>query len=171
MRHQITDKIFHWLNAIVVIVLMVTGFLPKLGLSFNWPNFHWLAGILLLLLTLFHMYRAIFRLESKAMNIGMSDLKYDSSRKYNFTQKGIHLIFSALILLIIMTGFLMALKADVVGITRNAYIFEEHTWGWIYALHGLVSLMLLSFVMIHTYFNLRKENRVYLLSMLFYKSK
>jgi formate dehydrogenase subunit gamma len=148
---------------------MVTGFLPKVGFSFNWIDAHWLVGVFLIGLTLFHIYRVIFKLDTRSMNIALSDFKSEKNDKYNLVQKLVHQWFSLLIILIIISGSAMALKADVIGVNRNPYIFEEQTWGWIYLLHGLVSVMILAFTMIHIYFNLRKENRAYLLSMIFNK--
>jgi formate dehydrogenase subunit gamma len=169
MRHQAIDRAYHWLNALAVVVLMFTGFLPKVGFNFNWIDIHWLSGVFLICLTLFHIYRAIFKLDTRSMNIGLKDFNLDKNNKYNLLQKLVHIWFSVLILLIIISGIVMAFKADVIGVNRNPYILEEQTWGWIYLLHGLVSVMLLAFTMIHIYFNLRKENRAYLRSMLFNK--
>ena len=49
-RHAAVDRVFHWLTAVAVLVLMGTGLLPVVGVKFDWVPIHWIAGVLLVLL-------------------------------------------------------------------------------------------------------------------------
>ena len=40
--------------------LLITAFLPKVGVQFNWVLYHWIAGLLLTVSILFHMIHATF---------------------------------------------------------------------------------------------------------------
>src|SRR5690554_5192907 len=57
-RHRLVDRLFHWGMAITVFVLLGTAFLPILGYRFEWVTIHWIAGIVLTALVLFHIIRA-----------------------------------------------------------------------------------------------------------------
>jgi hypothetical protein len=61
---------------------------------------------------------------------------------------------------------LIAFNADVIGIARRSELYSLEQWGWIYWVHGIAGLFIMSFTMLHIYFNLRPENRDYLNSML-----
>ncbi len=60
IRHRLPDRLFHWVTATLVIILLATAFLPILGINFNWVPIHWISGILLALAVIFHLYRALF---------------------------------------------------------------------------------------------------------------
>ena len=36
--------------------LLITAFLPKVGVQFNWVLYHWIAGLVLTVSILFHMF-------------------------------------------------------------------------------------------------------------------
>ena len=60
-RHAGIDRLFHWLTAASVLTLMGTSLLPILGWwRFDWVVIHWIAGCVLIALTLFHILRALF---------------------------------------------------------------------------------------------------------------
>ena len=59
VRHKLSDRVFHWVMACLVITLLGTSFLPILGLKFNWVPIHWISGVLLILAVIFHLYRAL----------------------------------------------------------------------------------------------------------------
>lgn len=62
-RHRLADRLFHWLMAACMLTLLLTGFLPILGIKFAWVDPHWIAGMILTLLVLFHIIRALFILD------------------------------------------------------------------------------------------------------------
>ena len=43
-RHAPIDRVFHWITALAVLLLMASAFLPILGLKFSWVPLHWITG-------------------------------------------------------------------------------------------------------------------------------
>ena len=43
IRHEWPDRVFHWLTAGSMLVLLGTGLLPILGIKFPWVTAHWEA--------------------------------------------------------------------------------------------------------------------------------
>jgi formate dehydrogenase subunit gamma len=60
IRHQLSDRVFHWVMAVLTIILLGTAFLPILGIKFDWLPIHWIAGVLLIFSVIFHLYRSFF---------------------------------------------------------------------------------------------------------------
>ena len=173
VRHRFVDRIYHWLMAASVLILMGSAFLPILGWKFEWLSLHWMTGIALASLVLIHMVRALVWQDWRAMLPDGADLRngWYSIRqaiggagpapgkpgKYKILQKLYHLAITLLVLSIIGSGLLMLLKIDTPLWRRNPYWFESDTWGVIYSVHGFASMGLLTLVMIHIYFALRPE--------------
>jgi formate dehydrogenase subunit gamma len=172
MRHLLVDRLYHWLMAIAVFVLMGTSFLPILGVKFQWVEIHWITGVLLAGLVLFHIVRALW-LDWRSMMIWVADgrdiwrgmrhtLDGGSTPpvrpgKYNALQKLYHLGIAVLVLAVVVSGLLMLLKIDTSLWRRDPYWFSNDTWGIIYAVHGLAAMAMVTMVMIHIYFALRPD--------------
>ena len=173
LRHTVIDRLYHWLMAICVLTLMGTAFLPILGVKFQWIDIHWMSGVGLTVLVLIHIVRALVWQDWRQMMIWPSDIR-DIFRglfctfsntatlpakpaKYNPLQKLYHLGAAVFVLAIIVTGFLMLFKIDTPLWQRNPYIFSNSAWGWIYAVHGLSAMAMITMVMIHVYFALRPD--------------
>jgi cytochrome b subunit of formate dehydrogenase len=171
-RHRAIDRLYHWLMAAAVLVLMGTAFLPILGWKFEWLDIHWMTGVLLAALVLIHIVRSLVWQDWRNMWIGsadISDLWRDlrhvitgggqSARpgKYNALQKLYHLAVAILILSIVSSGLLMLLKVDTPLWRRDPYWFSSNTWGIIYAVHGLAAMSMLTLLIIHVYFALRPD--------------
>jgi formate dehydrogenase subunit gamma len=181
MRHARVDRWFHWLTAAAVLVLMGTAFLPILGLQFAWVTIHWIAGLVLAAAVLLHTVRALFWQSLRSMWIGARDLRDwvhllrwswgRSDRpppkpgKYSLAQKLAHHAFSVLVLAAIVTGGLMLVKIDTPWWDRDPYWLPDRVWGLVYVVHDLAALSLITMVMVHIYFALRPEKRVFLRSM------
>ena len=45
VRHESIDRIFHWLMAASIFVLIFTGTAPILGLRIAWLNIHWMLTL------------------------------------------------------------------------------------------------------------------------------
>jgi len=172
MRHALVDRLYHWLMAIAVFVLMGTAFLPILGVKFQWVEVHWISGVLLAALVVFHIVRALLWLEWRSMLIWISDahdLWHDMRHtliggapppppgKYNALQKLYHLAIAILVIAVVVSGLLMLLKIDTPFWRRNPYWFSNDTWGIIYAVHGFAAMAMVTMVMIHIYFALRPD--------------
>jgi cytochrome b subunit of formate dehydrogenase len=168
LRHAVIDRAFHWITAATMTALLITGLLPVLGVRFEWLEIHWIAGVLLTLAILLHIVRAISVQGLRAMRLRLRDLReFQGTRpgKYSIQQKAIHLAWSVAVLVAIVTGVLLMVKAGTPILPRNAYLFTRPTWGVINLAHGLAAVLSLLLIMVHVYFGLLPEKRMYLRSM------
>lgn len=172
-RHKLMDRLYHWLMALAVLVLMGTSFLPILGIKFQWIDIHWITGVLLSVLILIHIVRAMVWQDWRQMMIWPSDIRdiwrgffstFSSTAalpakpaKYNPLQKLYHLGSAVFVLAVIGTGLLMLLKIDTPFWRRNPYVLANDTWGWVYAVHGLSAMAMITMIIIHVYFALRPD--------------
>ena len=165
-----------------VLVLLFTSFLPILGFKFAWVVIHWISGLVLTALIVWHIIRTIFWKKLKIIWYGQSDLgdsfsefkkllKIDLSGsrkpgKFSGARKLMHLAVSLLILITIFTGLIMLVKIDTPFWQRDPYWLSDYYWGLTYLLHGLAALSLITVIMIHIYFALRPEKWMYTRSMI-----
>ena len=59
-RHSLGARLFHLIMAIAMFALLLTAFLPKIGVQFPWVEYHWIAGIVLTISILYHIFHATF---------------------------------------------------------------------------------------------------------------
>jgi formate dehydrogenase subunit gamma len=171
-RHALPDRLFHWICAACVLTLLVTAFLPILGVELAWVTVHWVSGVVLAVAVLFHIVRVLARGTWRSMWIGRADvadaldvagatlrraLPTRRPGKYSVAQKLIHHAFTVVVLTTLVTGLLMLLRIDTPWWQRNPYLLADATWGIVFVLHGLAALMLVTMVMMHVYFALRPE--------------
>ncbi len=182
VRHFLIDRLFHWLTAISVFILLFTAFLPILGVKFSWVTPHWVSGLVLAGLIFCHIVRSSFWQDLRSMWFGLTDIKETMATlgwlfrlksgalgrtgKYSPAQKLMHHGVSLFVLITIATGLLMMVKIDTPLWDRDPYWLSDESWGTVYVLHGAAALFIMSVVMIHIYFSLRPEKRMYLRSML-----
>jgi len=169
-RHDAIDRAFHWLMAASVLVLIATGVMPIIGIRFAWLNIHWIAGLVLTFVVAFHIIRATFWQDFKAMLLTPSDFAepFDESRKpgkYSFEQKGMHWAMTLLVLLVIVTGIILFMQINTPFWNRPA-VTDEAQLGLMFLLHGLATLSLIAFTAIHIYFAVRPEKLFYTRSMI-----
>jgi formate dehydrogenase subunit gamma len=175
-RHAGPERAFHWLMAIVVIVCLATAFLPILGFKFAWVDPHWIAGVLLILSVLFHLFRVVAVLGLSGMTIGREDLaelrsvynpafKQVTRNKYDLGQKLYHHGTATIILALCVTGGLMLAKLDTWFWDRVPGLLSDFQWGVVYSIHGAAALLLIMTFILHVYFTLLPEHRDLLLSM------
>lgn len=181
-RHRLPDRLFHWISAACVLVLMATAFLPILGVRFAWVQVHWLTGIALTAAVVFHVVRSLGWQRPRRMWIGAGDLAELAATfkrtfrlagvtpvkpgKYSLAQKLIHHAFALVVLTTIVTGVLMLAKIDSPWWTRDPYWLSDAAWGVVYVLHDLASMLLITMVMAHVYFALRPEKLHFTRSMI-----
>ena len=181
IRHAVIDRLFHWGTALAVLVLLGTAFFPILGWNFSWVTIHWITGAVLTLLIVFHTVRTLFWQDLRSMWIGLEDIcrgvqlarwslrisqtPPDLLGKYSLAQKLIHLLFTLVVGVTIVTGCMMLAKIDTPWWERNPYWLAEGTWGVIYILHDFSALMLVTMIMAHIYFALRPEKLHFTRSM------
>lgn len=168
-RHDAIDRAFHWIMAASVLVLIATGVLPIIGVRFAWLDFHWIAGLVLTFVVIFHIIRASFWQDFKSMLIGPGDFAepFDETKKpgkYSFEQKGMHWAMTVLVLAVIVTGVILFTRINT-PFWERPYIENEAALGLMFLLHGLATLGLIAFTAIHIYFALRPEKQFYTRSM------
>jgi formate dehydrogenase subunit gamma len=168
-RHAAVDRAFHWITALSVFVLLGTGLLPVIGIQFAWVEIHWIAGIALTVLVLFHIVRSLIWQQLRAIWVRARDVGELTGRsapgKYTIAQKLMHLAFTLALLTAVATGVMMLTKVATPFLERDPYLFTEKTWGIIHVLHDLSSLSIVTLVIIHVYFGLLPEKRMYLRAM------
>jgi len=75
VRHRLLDRLYHWALAATVLTLLGTGFLPILGWKFEWVTAHWIAGLTLAALVVWHILRAYLWLDFWAMVVDLDDMR------------------------------------------------------------------------------------------------
>jgi cytochrome b subunit of formate dehydrogenase len=169
-RHDAIDRAFHWIMAASVMVLIVTGVMPIIGIKFAWLDIHWIAGLILTFVVIFHIIRASFWQDFKSMLLMPADFAepFDETRKpgkYSFEQKGMHLAMTVLVLLVIVTGIILFMQIRTPFWERPS-VTDEAQLGLMFLLHGLATLSLVAFTAIHIYFAVRPEKLFYTRSMI-----
>jgi formate dehydrogenase subunit gamma len=162
IRHLPADRLLHWVFAACIVLLLLTGILPKLGIEFPWLVFHWVTGLVLVAATLVHLLRVLLLKPLRNMGIGPRDFAPGKPGKFSLAQKLMHNGVAALALAAIVTGLLMLVRIDTPFWERDPYWLAADTWGLVYVLHGLAALCFVSTIMLHIYFSLRPEKRMYL---------
>jgi cytochrome b subunit of formate dehydrogenase len=182
-RHSLAARLFHWIMAAAMLTLLVTAFLPKVGVQFNWVPIHWIAGLALTASIIFHIIHASFFMDFWAIWPNKHDLEEGSNRmkralgqdappprrfaKYPLENKMYHGIIVLAGLAVILTGVFMIFRVRTGIFPRNPYLFGDMTWGLMYVLHGLAGVGLIALVMVHIYFAVRPEKFVLTKSMVF----
>ena len=168
-RHDAIDRAFHWIMAACMLALIATGVMPIIGIHFAWLSIHWIAGLLLTFVVVFHIIRASFWQDFKSIWVTPADFAapFDETRKpgkYSFEQKSLHLAMTVLVLLVIVTGVILFLNIRTPFWERPS-VADEAQLGLMFLLHGLATLALVAFTAIHIYFALRPEKVFYTRSM------
>lgn len=180
VRHPMASRFFHWTMSIAMFALLITGFLPVLGVHFEWLTIHWVAGLVLIGLVVFHIIHSVFFMNLKNVWISSQDwaeFKQEAQHvlsggkpppkpgKYPVDQKLFHNLVTLAALGVIVTGFFMLFRVDAI-FARNPYMFSDSTWGLIYVLHGLSAVGLVGFTIAHVYFAVLPEKRWMTISMI-----
>ena len=170
LRHETIDRLFHWIMAGSILLLILTGVAPIVGLRIAWLNWHWIAGLVLSFVVIFHIVRSLFWQDFKSMILGPRDFgePFDSAKKpgkYSFEQKGMHWAVTVVVLAVIVTGLLMFIQIDTPFWDRTNSMPESQL-GLVFLLHGLSTLALVALAATHIYFALRPEKLFYTRSMI-----
>jgi cytochrome b subunit of formate dehydrogenase len=182
-RHSLLARAFHWVMAVSMLALLITAFLPKVGIQFNWVVYHWIAGLVLTASILFHIVHASFfqdfwsiwpdkidvrdSMRRLLRSIGKSAPPPARFAKYPLENKLYHLVIVLSGLAVICTGLFMMKRVNTGIFTRNPYLFGDMTWGMMYVLHGLAGVGLIALVMVHVYMGIRPEKLPITKSMIF----
>ena len=181
-RHHLAERLFHWSMAACMLVLLVTGFLPVMGVNFAWVDPHWIAGVVLTVLVLLHIVRALFFL--KLANIWIRWREFLQSfrasmkealggprvkkriGKYSVGQKGFHHAVAIVVLVVVVTGLIMMIGIDGPFWERNPFLISESSRGLVFVLHGFAGLLSITMIIVHIYFAVRPEKLYMTRSML-----
>lgn len=180
-RHSLVARVFHWVMATSMFTLLFTAFLPKIGFQFNWVTWHWIAGVVLTVSVIFHIFHASFYLDFWSVWPDKIDVQDAARRmrrffgepappprkfaKYPLENKLYHAAIIAAGLTAITTGVFMMSRVRTIFFPRNPYLFSDMTWGMIYVLHGLAGVGLIALITVHVYFAIRPEKRPITASM------
>ncbi len=181
LRHTLASRIFHWVMALSVLTLLLTGFLPILGVKFSWVTPHWIAGLILTAAVIFHIVHAslwkglgLIWVNREDWRDGWAAIKQvfrpdipepAKPGKNPLENKLFHHAVAISTLAAVVTGLFMMAKVDTPWWNRNPYLLSDDTWGVIYVLHGMGSVALITLALAHFYFALRPEKRWITLSM------
>ncbi len=181
-RHTFMARLFHWVMAATMFVLLFTAFLPIVGVRFAWVEWHWMAGLLLTGAIIYHIIHATFFLDFWSIWIGPKDIpefKAEMMRelgqdvpgpkagKYPLGNRLYHLAILVVGLTAAVSGMVMMARVRQPLFTRNPYLMADATWGWTYVLHGVMGVALVGLVIAHVYFAIRPEKFYITKSMLF----
>ena len=182
-RHSLAARMFHWIMAASMLTLLVTAFLPRVGVQFAWVTYHWIAGVVLTISIVYHIIHATFFMDFWSIWPDKIDIEDASRRwkratgesappprrfaKYPLENKMYHGVIVLTGLAVTITGVFMMKRIRTPFFERNPYLFSDMTWGLMYVLHGLAGVGLISLIMIHIYFALRPEKFVITKSMVF----
>lgn len=171
-RHGLGARLFHWVMAASMFVLLFTAFLPVVGVRFAWVEWHWMAGLVLTASIAFHLVHATFfqdfwsiwvtpRDIPEFRNEIMRELGHDipgpKDGKYPLGNRLYHLALVFAGLGATLTGLFMMVRIRTPFFTRNPYLFTDSTWGLVYVGHGLAGVGLVGLVIAHVYFAVRPE--------------
>lgn len=175
VRHDLPSRLFHWTMAASMFALLITAFVPVMGIQFDWVPIHWIAGLVLIGTVLFHIIHASFfqRLMSvwvsrRDVSEGMKELLYivrgrgapeEKAGKYPVANKLYHHGAAIATVAAIVTGLFMMVRIDTPVFEQNQYLLSDSTWGVIYVLHGVAGVGLVLMVIAHVYFAIRPEKQ------------
>ena len=171
-RHSLAARLFHWVMAAAMFVLLFTAFLPVVGVQFPWVTWHWMAGIVLTVSILFHIVHATVWLDFWSIWVGPKDVPefraellrelghdVDGPRpgKYPLGNRLYHLAIVVAAFAVVGTGLFMMVRVETPFFTRDPYLLSDATWGVTYVLHGLAGVSLVGLVIAHVYFAVRPD--------------
>ncbi len=181
VRHSLPARLFHWIMAGSVLVLLGTGFLPVLCIHFDWVAIHWIAGLVLIGSIIFHVIHTVFWLNWRDIWISSKDWSEwkaevreiingtetpSKSAKYPVDHRIFHNMIALTAFGVMATGLLMMFRIDGTIFARNSYMLSENSWGWVYVIHGLSAVGFVGMVMTHIYFAILPEKRWMTISMI-----
>jgi formate dehydrogenase subunit gamma len=171
-RHTLMARLFHWVMAASMFVLLFSAFLPIAGVKFAWVQWHWIAGLVLTGSIIYHIIHATFFLDFWSIWVGPRDIpeiKAEMMRelgrdvnapkpgKYPMGNRLYHLAIVVVGLTASISGIFMMSRVRTAVLTRNPYLLSDTTWGFTYVLHGLAGVGLVGLVIAHVYFAVRPE--------------
>ncbi len=172
-KYSLAARLFHWIMAAAMIVLLVTAFVPVMGLQFPWVTIHWIAGVVLIATIVYHIFHSTIWLDFWSMWVDRTDIQNGTrfakrffggdapppkrEGKYALPNKLFHHATALFGLGVIATGVVMMFRIENPLLGRDPYLFSDQAWGWIYLIHGITAVGFITMVMAHIYFAIRPE--------------
>ena len=160
VRHTLAARIFHWSMAAAMLVLLVTAFVPLLGLEFPWVTIHWIAGVVLILPIIYHVIHSIGWLDfwsmmsmtAKDVREGLGHFRHilsskspkpEKPGKYPFDHRMYHHAIIVASLAAVVTGILMTLRIKTPFWEPNEYypLTDQAVSGYNELSEPIISLM------------------------------
>ena len=173
LRHALSERVFHWGMSAAMLVLLVTAFLPIMGIQFAWVTIHWVAGVFLTVMIAYHMIHATIWqdfwamwVEGRDIKAGIAELGHMIGRngtevpkaaKYPIDHKLFHHGAAVSGLAAIVTGIFMMLRLETPFWSANPYMLAESSWGIMYVVHGVSGVALIALTITHIYFAIRPD--------------
>ncbi len=174
-RHGGSARLSHWILAAATFALLITSFVPILGLQFPWVTIHWIAGLVFGVYVVYHTVDTIGRGTLDSMWLSVQETMESIGRakdffsrggdpdertaKWAFENKAFHHITALAGLAVLATGLLMMFRVDTWLWTANPYLLgiSDSTWGLTYVLHGLAAVGFVGLLIAHIYFAIRPD--------------
>ena len=123
IRHKLIDRLFHWVFAISILTLLISGLLPVFGFNASLIVIHWLTGTVLTVLLLIHICRSVFWKKLSRIWFSRTDMDFKRSKqgKYSLAQKLMHQFISLLTVAGMITGIIMMIRIDTPFFERDPY--------------------------------------------------
>lgn len=175
VRHTAAARLFHWIMTAAMVALLVTGFLPVIGVRFAWLTIHWIAGLVLAAALVYHLVHVAVRRSLAVMWVTRAERRelwlrlqrafgaalppLGKPGKYPVENKLYHNVVALASVLVVVTGLVMIVRIPTPFFTRNPYLLSDAAWGLVYVLHGLAGVALVALILAHVYFAVRPEKR------------
>jgi cytochrome b subunit of formate dehydrogenase len=175
-RHTLAARIFHWAMSAAMLALLITAFVPVMGLEIpGWLTVHWIAGVALIVAVVYHIIHAIgwqdfwsmmsfgpsfFRdLIGQTKHLISKDAPEPKGGKYPIDHRLYHHAVIVFSLAAIVTGVIMMMRIDTPFFERNTYLMTDETTGVVFAIHGIAGVVFILLIASHIYFALRPDKR------------
>jgi cytochrome b subunit of formate dehydrogenase len=176
-RHTLAARIFHWSMSAAMLALLVTAFVPVMGLEIPaWVTIHWIAGVVLIATIVYHIIHAIGWQDFwSMMGIGprffrdlFAQMRHllspktapePKGGKYPIDHRLYHHAVIVFSLTAIVTGVIMMMRIDTPFFARDPYLVSDETAGIIFVIHGLAGVVFILLIASHIYFALRPDKR------------
>src|SRR5438093_6121057 len=139
-RHSLVARLFHWVMAASMFVLLFTAFLPIVGVRFPWVTWHWMAGLVLSASIVFHIIHASFWLDFWSIWVGPKDIPEFRAEilrelghdvpgpkpgKYPLGNRLYHMAIVLAGLAVVISGITMMVRVRTPFFTRNPYLLRD----------------------------------------------
>lgn len=176
-RHSLAARLFHWTMSAAMLTLLLSAFVPILGLEFEgWLTIHWVAGVVLIATIVYHIIHAVgwqdfWSMMSFGPNFfkeGFATVRHVLSSKapeppkagkYPFDHRMYHHAIIVVSLAAVVTGVMMMIRIDQPFFERDPYYLSDRAVGIVFSIHGLAGVSLILLIASHIYFALRPEKR------------